>query len=448
MNKTLRSICIALLLLPAAIFAQQQPAEISFQVTVRVAPRQPAPPLQSFAYGTFSNLWLLIGGRTNGFHRTSTREATFPTAESNEDIYVVDVQNARAWKAPIPPKFLNQLRSTNMEHYQDGNMLYLVGGYGSTCNDDKPTCYQTFPNLTAISVSNVVKAIIARQDFTQYITSLTDERMRVTGGELLKIGDNFYLVFGQDFEGIYKGGITGKYTEQVRRFKINLSGGNLSISDYKEFKDPKGSGVESQYHRRDLNVVEALRPNRSLGLIAYGGVFTKTAGAWTNPIEIDESGGNTNIKVDTSFDQKMSQYTCAHLLMYSASKYTMFTTLFGGISFYYYDKNGKLVESNTDNFMPFIKSITTLARLSSGRTVEWPQPPSLALPERVGANGIFVPASTAPKEFHDILDLDSLPQGQTLVGYLYGGIHALDDQVNFINPSYADSTIYEVYVTK
>lgn len=449
MTTKFRSTCVAILLLCATAFAQQPP-EIPFQVSVRAAERQPAPPLQSFAYGTFSDFWLLIGGRTNGFHRTSTREATFPTAESNEDIYVVDTQKDRAWKAPIPPQFLKQLRSTNMEYYQDGNRLFLVGGYGSSCDDDKPSCYQTFPNLTVLSVSDIVKSIIARQDFSQYFMTLTDERMRVTGGELRKIGSNFYLVFGQDFEGIYKGGITGKYTNQVRRFKVNVIGGKLSITDYKAFDAPGGGGVESQYHRRDLNVVDALRPNKTLGLTAYGGVFTKQAGPWTNPVEISEVGaGNTIIKVDTTFDQKMSQYTCAHLLMFSSAKSTMFTTLFGGISFYYYDKDGKLTESNFDNNMPFIDSITTLARLPSGRTVEWPQPPSQSLPELLGANAIFVPTNAVPKIGNDhIVDVDKLPPGQTLVGYLYGGIHAMGAQISFINPSYADNMIYEVYVTK
>jgi hypothetical protein len=445
-----RFICAAALLFSGTLHSQQPP-QIPFQVLVRQARYQPAPGLHSFAVATDGGRWLLVGGRTNGFHRTSTREATFPTANANEDIYVVDPIANRAWKAPVPDPFLNQLRSTNMEYYQDGNILYLVGGYGSTCDDDKPECYHTFPNLTAIRVRELMQAIVAGQkNLNGYIVSITDERMRVTGGELLKLAGNFYLVFGQDFEGIYKGGLTGKYTEQVRRFKINFAGGRLSITDYKEFNSPDGGGVDSQYHRRDLNIVEAIRPTGSLGITAYGGVFTKVAGAWTNPIDIDEdSAGNTRIAVDTTFNQKMSQYNCANLLMFSERSRTMFTTLLGGISLYYFDSQGKLVESNLDNFMPFISSITTLARLPNGRTVEWPQPPTLALPELVGANAVFLPApSLVRMPDTKVIMVDRLPPGQTLVGYLYGGIHALGPQISFVNPSYASNTIYEVYVRK
>lgn len=451
MRMKLRSICTTVLLFSAALLAQRPP-EIPFEVSVRPAKNQPAPALQSFTFATDGGRWLIIGGRTNGFHRTSTREATFPSAQSNPDIYVVDEVAGRAWKAPIPDAFLYQLRATNIEYYQDGNVLYLIGGYGSNCDDDKPECYVTFPSLTAIRVHEMVEAIIAGQkDVTSYMVSITDDRMRVTGGELLKLSENFYLTFGQDFEGTYKGGLNGKYTEQVRRFKIKSSGTTISIADYKEFNAPDGSGADSQYHRRDLNVVEAIRPTMVPGLTAFGGVFTKTAGAWTNPINIDQSSaGDTTITVDTSFNQKMSQYTCARLLMFWPSKKTMYTTLFGGISLYYFDKNGKLTESNLDNFMPFVDTITTMARLPNGRTVEWPQLPSMALPELMGANAVFIPSPSFPRVpgSPDVLNFDKLTLRPTLVGYLYGGIHALGPQISFINPSYASNTVYEVFVAR
>src|ERR1700680_569793 len=98
MKMKLRSICIAVLLVSEGLFAQQPP-QVPFQVSVRAARNQPAPALQSFVFATDGGRWLLVGGRTNGFHRTSTREATFPSANANPDLYVVDVAANRAWKA-------------------------------------------------------------------------------------------------------------------------------------------------------------------------------------------------------------------------------------------------------------------------------------------------------------------------------------------------------------
>ncbi len=445
--------CLAL----AAIFLVSLTASgqtsAPFSISVQKADNQPAPALQSFALAESGTRWLIIGGRTSGFHRTSQPESTFPSKYSNEYIYVVDYANDLAWKVGLPPKLKNLLRTSNMEFYQDGDVLYLAGGYGSTCNDDKPECYQTYPNLTAIKVPDIIKAITSgkQADIPKCIVSISDERMRVTGGDLKKIGDYFYLVFGQNYDNIYKGAYTGKYTEQVRRFKINFDGKNLSISDYQAFTDPAGSGPQSQYHRRDLNVVDAIRADGSKGITVYGGVFTPSGSAWRNPIYIDQNAmGNTNITIDTSFQQKMSLYECAKLLLFDPSSKNMYTTLFGGISYYYYNKQGQLEESNLDNPLPFINSITTLARLSNGSTMEWPQSPSMSLPQLMGANAVFVPDHSLAKYggSSEVIDFSKLPTGKALVGRIYGGIWATAQQSSEFNPTFASSTIYEVYLER
>ena len=48
----------------------------------------------------------------------------------------------------------------------------------------------------------------------------------------------------------------------------------------------------------------------------------------------------------------------------------------------------------------------------------------------------------------EVVNFDALPVGKTLVGHLYGGIHAMGPQISFVNPSYANNMIYEVYVQK
>jgi hypothetical protein len=424
-----------------------------FKISIEQGANQPAPPLQSFAIGASGGKWLLVGGRTRGFHRTSQPEATFPSKYANEYIYVIDYANDFAWKVGLPPKLKPLLRGSNMEYYQDGDVLYLVGGYGSTCNDDKPECYQSFPNLTAIKVPDLIQAITSGKlsDIAQYIVTISDERMRVTGGDLRKIGDYYYLVFGQNYDNIYKGAYTGKYTEQVRRFKIKFDGKTLAISDYQAFTDPAGSGPQSQYHRRDLNVVEAIRGDGAKGISVYGGVFTPNGAAWRNPIYIDQdAAGNTKVTVDTSFQQKMNLYECPKLLMFDPASKTMYTALFGGISYYYYNKQGELEESNLDNWMPFINTITTLARRADGTTMEWPQPPANALPGLMGANAVFVAADglAGYAGSHEVLDYSRLPAGKVLLGRIYGGILATAAQSSEFNPTYASATIYEVYLER
>jgi hypothetical protein len=300
---------LAVLIQCAAFTAAAAADDVPFRIRVKEAARQPAPGLQSFSYAVHEGKWLLVGGRTNGFHRTSDRESTFPTRLANSYLYVIDPVKDAAWKVAIPAPFRDQLRATNATYYQDGDVLYVIGGYGATVDDDRPESYQTFPTLTAIRVPEIVKAIVEgrQSDVAAQIVSVNEDRMRVAGGELKKLGDRFYLCFGQNYDSIYNSAYTCKYTGDVRRFTIATAGGRPSIGDYAAFGDPMGGSPDSQYHRRDLVVTEAVRPDGALGLMGLGGVFTRTAGSWVNPIHIDhDAAGKTTLTVDHAFDQNMS----------------------------------------------------------------------------------------------------------------------------------------------
>lgn len=447
-----RALASAALVLAAAAPAA---AQLPFSFSVREAARQPgAPALQSLAIAEHGGLWLLVGGRRNGFHRTSDRESTFPSAWANDSLYVVDVAGGRTWRAPLPQQYRMLLRVNNMQYFQDGDTLYFVGGYGSNCDTDDRTCYQTYPNLTTIHVPSVVQAVQAgnAQGIAAGIATLQDERMRVTGGGMKKIGDTFYLVMGQNYDSIYKGGYTGKYTEEVRTFQVGSSGGQPQIVNYQAYPATDGGGPSSQWHRRDLNVVETVWGSGTPGIAVYGGVFTPTGGAWLNPMYIASSGGGpASITLDQQFSMRMSPYECAQVLMYDPSSRTMYTTLLGGISGWYYDAQGQLVPGSIDNWLPWTAAITTLARAPNGATTEVVQPASQQMPQRMGGNAVFVPAPglAMVAGTSEVLDYSRLPAGgSVLVGWMYGGIWATADQASEFNPTFANSKVYEVWMNR
>lgn len=412
------------------------------------------PALQSFVFGQRGSLWLMVGGRTNGFHGTSDNESTFPTKFSNTYFYVYDILSDKQWKLPIPEAFKWQLQSTNMQFYQDENTLYCVGGYGSNCADDKPECYQTFPNLTAIQVTQAIAAIQAgdKEALTASIKTVEDERMRVTGGALKKIGDWFYLVMGQNYNTQYKGGITGIYTDQVRKFQIGTEqNGSPSIKEYTAYDEPwnETDDENNQFHRRDLTVSEAILADKSVGIGVYGGVFTKNGGAFPNPIYIHQSGSNTSFTLDKGFNQLLNLYECGHVPMYDPTTNTMYTVLLGGITDAYY-KDGELMPGNPLNALPFSKNVTTVVRMSNGRTLEFPQQ-SPALPTFIGADAEFIANSNLAKYSGSdgIIDFSKLPStGEVLLGAMYGGIVATAQQSSEFNPTYASNKIYQVYLTR
>ncbi|AXY74204.1 hypothetical protein D3H65_09560 [Paraflavitalea soli] len=407
--------------------------------------------LQSFAWGQYQGKILIVGGRTNGFHRTSDKERTFPTQYDNLHLRVIDLANKKTYSAPIPATFLLPLRTTNTAFCQDGNTLYIVGGYGSTCDADSASCYQTFPNLSALNVSGLINAIVSYQTdgLDQYISTMQDERMRVTGGSLEKIGDYFFLVFGQNYNSIYKGGITGAYTEQIRQFKINNNGGSLSISNYGAIATPLKYQGLSQFHRRDLNVFPTILSDGTLGIGALGGVFTNQAGPFPNPVAISSRNGGLTAVIDTTFQQKFCLYDCARMLMYNPYARSMYTTLFGGITDNYFDDKGNIVPSDLNNFMPFFNHVSTVVRTSTGGYSEYPQY-SPALPGFIGSNAAFIPIarSTTYMNSPNIIDYTSLPPYRLMqVGWLVGGITATAPQSSEMNPTYSNKVIYAVFVT-
>jgi hypothetical protein len=437
-------------LIAFSITAASVQAQAPYTIRVTEVPNMQMPALQSFCYAQYNGYWLLFGGRTNGFHGVSDPSSAFPTRYDNQRFWVIDLANNKSWSAPIPAAYLQRLRATNIQFYQDGNTLFCNGGYGSTCDDDQDSCYQTFPYLSALNISGLVTAIVNNQTtgLEKYITSIQDERMRVTGGALKKLGSWYYLIFGHNYNSIYKGGITGLYTEQVRKFQISGGVGGMTITNYQALTTKLPYGGYTQFHRRDLNTVNSIMPDQTLGVTAYGGVFTKEAGPYPNPVYIGQSsGGATTINIDTTFQQKFCLYDCAYISLYDQSSSTNYTSFLGGITNYYYDKNNTPTPSNAANFMPFFNHVSTIARNKNMQSKEFPQL-TPALPGYIGANAIFIAAANTPVvQGSEIIDYAKLGKS-TLLGWMYGGILATAPQSSEFNPTYASGKVYAVYLDK
>ncbi|MRG43713.1 hypothetical protein GFS24_01240 [Chitinophaga sp. SYP-B3965] len=405
-----------------------------------------APALQSFCIGTSGNYWLLIGGRTNGFHGTGGSSSTFPSSFDNQNIYVVDPNSNNVWSAPIPAKFLYQLRSTNMPYYQDGSMLYCIGGYGNGCPSDTPGCYQTFPNLTAINVPGLINAIRSGStNLTPFINSISDNRMKVTGGTLTKLNGFFYLAFGQNYNGKYKPGVDGKYTEQVARFQISNVNGVPSVSNYTTITSPLKYQDLPQFHRRDFNGVPYVTPQGSQGFAVLGGVFTSRGGPFPNPAYISYMGAVT---VDVNFAQKFCLYDCASISLYNTRNQQSYVTMIGGITDYYFGEDGDTIPSNAGNFMPWFNHASTIVYTSKGVT-EYPQA-KVKLPGYIGANAVFVPSPMTPLYLgiNGVIDYAKLPNGSSMIGWMYGGIEATAPQSNGFNPTNSSNVIYTVTLSQ
>jgi hypothetical protein len=416
------------------------------------------PALQSFVVGKTDTHWLLIGGRTNGFHGFSGASESFPFKKANQFIYAYEWSTNTLDSVSVdllPEALREQYTSSNMQHFQEGNYLYINGGYGEVNAGTADSAWHTYSTLSRVTVDEMVSSITTNDEIAISSAVVYDdsEFVRATGGELYRMPNKeFYLAVGQNFEGRYSASDTTvykqSYLDSVHVFKINETGSSISVDQTSlryisdNYVDPK-----TNFRRRDLVVVPAVVDTEgTINLTAYGGVFTSPDTTYypgflpfRNPIYLDDS--EKGYEIDSSYIQTSNIYAAPTVLMYSKSANTMHTAILGGM--------GIDTVSLPDQFTQGILKIKRA--LSSATTTESLNANSM--PDYLGAEADFMLAESAHDLLFDdaygIYDFDKIPVGEkVLLGYFYGGILSNAQNWNATtNPTMSSNAVYEVYVT-
>ena len=268
--------------------------------------------LQSYAYGTWENRVLLIGGRKDGLHERQPF-ASFDVAGMPSNISILDLNNYTSTPVEfdiIDVQLAEQFSSTNIEFYQTDSILWLVGGYGySNTSQD----HITYPMLTAINLKTFFEAQDNGTFAFESFDFITDERFAVTGGSLKKLNDVFYLASGHRFDGRYNPmnnpTFTQTYTEKVSRFIPTLTANGIQVEWLPKFSDP------ALLHRRDLNVLEGIDANGDMNFTLFSGVFQQVADLpFMNCVEVNSNG----IAEVPEFQHLLNQYHSGHISLYDA----------------------------------------------------------------------------------------------------------------------------------
>jgi hypothetical protein len=433
-----------------------------------------APRLQSFSFAQWKGRWVFIGGRVGGYHAVGGRSAEFLRADSNRDVWVVDttVKPARTYHVAVdqlPPRLAAvsaQWTSTAQLYFQDGRHLYISGGYGQ----DENGKWTTFDVISRVSLPELVESVMHGRLPAESVAFARSPLVQSAGGGLMKLADGyFYLLMGHVFQGSYttfegqaehnSAEASQTYLNEIRKLSITIAGdGNLNVALAGRFRE------DTEFHRRDLNVVPLLSP-AGLGVAAYGGVFTPDSQtSFSKPIYV---AADKEPVVDRRFDQKLNAYSTAVMLSYSASSGTMYSTFFGGISRYVWNPLKSAFEENIRagykadatylDGLQWSDQISTLEKTAE-ETTETVHPTTL--PAFLGAGAVFIPAPefARAEPGTDILALDSLPQPKTFAGYIYGGIRAYPYQFPYLKtapaynsgavPSQTSDMILKVYVER
>ncbi len=445
----------------AAPLQAQGTDSVPFSVSLRPASIPGLPALQGFAVAQWQGHWIFVTGRRSGLHTISqATQNAFPPRQANDSIYVVDTQTGSvysAWVRGLSPRLADALTVTNAQSYQDGDWLYLVGGYGPQTGTDS---ILTMPYATGLYLPLLVAEVKGtRPPRFLPAAQASDPRYKVTGGQLLKMNDRFYLTMGQLFDGEYTGDpgafsqFLQVYTERITILSITpptLSLQSLADTFHLDVQvvdtlrqDPNDEGTN--FHRRDLNVVGAFTPGGGRRIAVYGGVFVPGRNeGYRYPLYVDPTD---SVTVDSAFAQATNQYDSGTLLLWDSAGQTMHTVLFGGIGASTFDPaSGRYVPAEG---LPFVSTVSVITVKPGGHTTQAAFADSL--PGLLGAEArVLLDPAVAFDEEMSIVHLDSLAAGgPTRVGWLYGGIRSSVPQTtDQAAQTSATNALFEVWITR
>ena len=415
-------------------------AQSSFPYEVQLTPKfvQGMPGLHSFAFAQHNGYWIFIGGRRDGLHARQPFNA-FPASSNNNEILLVNPETNELWTTSVtglPSNLSEQLQCTNMNFHQDGDFLYLVGGYAYAASADD---HITFPLLTQINLDFLVSEVQSGSITAAPFEQIEDDFFAVTGGHLSKLGDSFYIVGGHRFDGRYNPmgmpTYTQSYTNALRVFTLSNDGA-LSYEEGASVIDPV------HLHRRDYNLLSEIRPDGTNGLMISSGVFQPNADLpFLYPVLIDEDG----IQAETSFNQYLSNYHSAAASLLNEDDNAMHHLFFGGMSQFYYE-NGVLMQ---DDLVPFVKTISRVEHDAEGNFEEFLM--NTEMPNLKGSSAEFIPMLNDQLAENGVIRFNETSADTMLIGHIYGGILSQENhafQFNNTQVTSADPSIYEVRLVR
>ena len=362
-----------------------------YQLSISATNKTNAPALQSFVHGYKGSEWLLFAGRTNknkdsigGIHNLNSNytNKSFPPASFNDSLYVYNVDlDSKPYKMhynqvvnaafkncmevigelTIPcfqqkeifKKNLNIFRNSNALVKQDGDYLYVVGGYGASVDSVKTKYYVTFNQVAKINVPNMIKLIkgnkLSSSELKDLVSFGKNDKLISTGGEMYKFGKTLYLSGGHNFTYSSQKYVDAVYpftAEESRSTPYNL---DITVSNpISDVPDPtaKGTDAISIFRRRDGPITPNLyKIDNTIkrGLTFYTGVFrpdslsvkgtdsTYYHLAWNNAIYVHPKK-STSYTYDKAYNQKnFNVYSCPSFVLFDASSDNLHTFLLGGI---------------------------------------------------------------------------------------------------------------------
>lgn len=497
LNFLVRRINTLVMSLFLSLFSTLSAQDNPFSLSIQRLEIPGLPGLHSFAAAEFQGKWYLFGGRRDGLHRRQPFRA-FDSAHANRFIYCIDPIAKTVDSLPInnlSPSLQSQLASTNILFHQQGDALYLAGGYGLPSREDvslfqppsrflDPEVHRTMPYLTRVDLPMLQTNFAHLQDKTNQIdksskagrhsktpksTQLSprqnpfqqwaDTQFALTGGAMMYSDGVFYLVGGHRFDGLYNPmgpqngpGFEQLYHPGVRSFQLVreqplalnkrqaraiAKRGKTSIPARVVWRNPM---LDSQFRRRDVNVMESLHHLDHSGDVTSP--FPKLRKEFLLFSGVFQERANipyTNLlEIDPQKNRISAVPNFNQLLnQYHSAHVGLYSYKVDAQFFVFFGGIAQYFFNESgdltqDPDVPVVSTVSVIQRTAASEYSEFALP--LKLPKGLGAGTEFIPASNMPRvEGTNVIDLESLQGDSQLLGYLVGGFSTTAPNVFFDN---------------
>lgn len=193
--------------------------------------------MHGYAVGQYKDYLLIFGGSI----RSKVGEQTYDDFP-NLDILLIDFRENRAsafTNGSYEGALGEQISATGLSYHQEGNTLYLLGGYGYSETQNQ---FITFPYITVIDVRATVLALLNGTDPQASFYQLCDERMAIFDGTMDYNGEEFFLINGKFAYKVHPFAKQAEYVEEaydqeVRTFKLGKDGQEWYLEEFQTWYD-------------------------------------------------------------------------------------------------------------------------------------------------------------------------------------------------------------------
>ncbi len=391
--------------------------------------------LHSFSYGRVGDLLFVFGGRKDGVHNKS---GGFELKGAQRDLIVYNHTNNSSQVyslQSLDTSIIDAIGASNANFTQRGSKLYIIGGYSENTVGN----FITYPSLIIVNLDSLSKYIsnpnisVLNNSFKQVL----DTKFAVAGGQLKILDNNFFLVGGHKFSGIYNANATTfqqTYTESCFIFDVLEANKTIDVNWKNTLRD------ELNFHRRDFNLAPFFVTKDKLELMSFSGVFLpNVASPYLNISSINENGF-TDIR---DINQVLANYQCARVGFYSNNLDRMHEIFFGGMAVNFYNVQNQEIN---DPLVPFVNTVSRIDRNELGQYKEIRH--TERMPGFLGTNSEFIINSKIAILHDEIIALDALSQDTTEIGNLLGGIYNYSQRLNPWQDSMIQLTTTNPYLIK